>query len=85
MSNQDTIINSESLWPKDAAEDEAVITNWFVSEGSAVDEGTVLGEMQVEKVSVDVVANIQASVSEIIINEGEEFGRGDSLVRLTAE
>ena len=85
MSNQETVISSESLWPEDAAEDEAVITNWFVSEGSAVDRGTTLREMQVEKVSVDIVANTQGEVDEIMIDEGGELSRGDPLARLMIE
>ena len=76
-------IDSASIWPADADDvDEGYLANWFVREGSAVDDGETIGEMQVEKVSIDVTAPTDGTVTELVVVEGGEFTRGDVLARI---
>lgn len=83
MSGTDRLeINTADVWPEDADEDEGVVTNWFTSEGSQVEEGDTLCEIQVEKVSVDVPAPVAGTVHEIVCDEDDEFERGDTLAVL---
>lgn len=83
MAGDDHIeIDTADVWPDDADEDEGVVTNWFTSEGSQVEEGDTLCEIQVEKVSVDVPAPASGTVHEIVCGEDDEFERGDPLAVL---
>ncbi|RDZ63435.1 biotin attachment protein [Haloferax sp. Atlit-12N] len=76
-------VNSADSWPDDADDvAEGYLANWFVSEGSAVDEGETLCEIQVEKVSIDVAAPTAGTVTEILVAEGGDFDRGDVLARV---
>ncbi|WP_396612072.1 lipoyl domain-containing protein [Haloferax sp. S1W] len=76
-------IDSASVWPEDADDvTEAYLANWFVREGSAVEQGETLCEMQVEKVSIDVPAPVAGTVTEIVVAEGSDFDRGDVLARI---
>ncbi|WP_416840850.1 lipoyl domain-containing protein [Haloferax sp. DFSO52] len=80
----DTVdIDSTTLWPADSDDvDEGYLSNWFVRQGSAVDEGETIGEMQVEKVSIDISAPTSGTVTEVVVAEGGEFTRGDVLARI---
>ncbi|AKU08612.1 lipoyl domain-containing protein [Haloferax gibbonsii] len=76
-------VNSADSWPDDADDvAEGYLANWFVREGSAVDEGETLCEIQVEKVSIDVAAPTTGTVTEILVAEGGDFDRGDVLARV---
>ncbi|ELZ81262.1 lipoyl-binding domain-containing protein [Haloferax gibbonsii ATCC 33959] len=76
-------VNSADSWPDDADDvAEGYLANWFVREGSAVDEGETLCEIQVEKVSIDVAAPTAGTVTEILVAEGGDFDRGDVLARV---
>ncbi|MBC9987279.1 biotin attachment protein [Haloferax sp. AS1] len=76
-------VNSADSWPDDADDvAEGYLANWFVHEGSAVDEGETLCEIQVEKVSIDVTAPTAGTVTEILVAEGGDFDRGDVLARV---
>ncbi|ELZ78397.1 lipoyl domain-containing protein [Haloferax larsenii] len=76
-------VDSATVWPEDADDvTEAYLANWFVREGSAVDQGETLCEMQVEKVSIDVTAPVSGTVTEIVVGEGVDFDRGDVLARI---
>ncbi|ADD07560.1 lipoyl-binding domain protein (plasmid) [Natrialba magadii ATCC 43099] len=77
-------INTADVWPEDTDENEGVVSNWFTSEGSQVEEGDTLCEIQVEKVSVDVPAPAAGTVHEIVCAEDDEFERGDILAVLEA-
>ncbi|KAB1187943.1 MULTISPECIES: lipoyl domain-containing protein [Haloferax] len=80
---EDVDVDSASIWPDDADDvNEGYLANWFVREGSAVDEGEAIGEMQVEKVSIDVSAPTSGTVTELVVAEGGEFSRGDVLARI---
>lgn len=79
---QDRIAVTLSTWPDDADSEEAVVVNWFTREGATVEEGESLCEVQVEKVSVDVLAPADGTVVEIVRGEDDEFARGDTLAWL---
>ncbi|SDY42559.1 lipoyl domain-containing protein [Halobellus clavatus] len=66
-------------WPDDADSDEGVVVNWFIRQGAAVDPETSLCEVQIEKVSVDVLAPVAGTLEEIVVSEDGEFARGDTL------
>ncbi|WP_254533753.1 lipoyl domain-containing protein [Natrinema gelatinilyticum] len=86
MSSDRVAITVEEYWPEDVDESEAgVVTNWFVREGAHVDEGDTLCEIQVEKVSTDVVAPVGGELVEIVLEEDAEFERGDTLAVIEPE
>lgn len=66
-------------WPDDADSDEGVVVNWFVREGATVEEADSLCEVQVEKVSIDVFAPVDGTLTEIVCEEDDEFTVGDTL------
>lgn len=83
MSPEAVSVTAEGVWPDDAEEiEEGVVANWFVREGGRVEEGETLGEIQVEKVSVDLPAPTAGRVEAILVRPNEPFGRGDPLVRI---
>ncbi|MFC6614321.1 lipoyl domain-containing protein [Halopenitus salinus] len=69
-------VDTADVWPEDADAEEAVVVNWFASEGSRVEAGADLLEFQVEKVSVDVPAPVSGTLVEIALPEDAEFERG---------
>lgn len=83
MSDDTVAVDSETVWPADAADvEEAIVSNWFVREGTAVSAGDPIAEIQIEKVSIDVPASATGEVAEILIEEQGEFRRGDVLARI---
>lgn len=79
MSGDRVAIETEDLWPEDADEEEGFVANWFVREGATVEAGDVLCEIQVEKVSVDVLAPVDGELVEVVLGEDAEFRRGETL------
>lgn len=78
-------VDSAAVWPADAADvDEAVVANWFVREGTSVEAGETICEIQIEKVSVDVPAPATGTLAEVLVPENGEFRRGDTLARIEA-
>ncbi|MFP4591528.1 MAG: lipoyl domain-containing protein [Halobacteriales archaeon] len=70
----------EIAWPEDAEDvEEGVVVNWFVREGAAVRDGETIGEVQIEKVGIDVDAPVAGTVAEIAVEEDATFARGDPL------
>lgn len=84
MSESDAVaVSSSTVWPEDAMDvEEGVVATWFTREGAHVDEGETLCEIQIEKVSVDVPAPVSGTVESILVDENDEFERGDVLVRI---
>ncbi|MEF8785847.1 MAG: lipoyl domain-containing protein [Haloarculaceae archaeon] len=80
--NEDRIAVTLAEWPDDADSDEGVVVNWFTREGASVNEGESLCEVQVEKVSVDVLAPAGGTLAEIVCEEDDEFEQGDTLAWL---
>jgi pyruvate/2-oxoglutarate dehydrogenase complex dihydrolipoamide acyltransferase (E2) component len=82
--SDETVVDAGSVWPEDATDvEEGYLANWFVRVGTTVTTGETLCEVQVEKVSVDVPAPIDGEVTDIVVEEGDEFARTDPLARLT--
>jgi len=79
MSRDDRVAVTLEDWPDDADSDEGVVVNWFVREGASVDGGESLCEVQVEKVSVDVLAPTAGTLAEVVLGEDDEFDRGDTV------
>jgi pyruvate/2-oxoglutarate dehydrogenase complex dihydrolipoamide acyltransferase (E2) component len=84
MSDDDLVpVDSAVVWPEDARDvEEAIVANWFVSEGNNVEEGDTIAEIQIEKVSVDVPAPATGELVERLVGETEEFERDDALARI---
>ena len=82
MSGTDRIAVTLDEWPDDADSDEGVVVNWFVREGASTEVGESLCEVQVEKVSVDVLAPTDGTLVEVVCGEDDEFARGDTLAWL---
>ena len=84
MSDESVAVDSETVWPADSDDvDEAIVANWFVREGTAVTEGDPIAEIQIEKVSIDVLAPATGEIAEILVGEQDEFRRGDVLARIS--
>lgn len=62
---------------------EGVVGTWFVNHGEQVREGQVIAEVQVEKVSQEVVAPV-AGVLYQYVAEGVGIGQGESIARIDA-
>jgi pyruvate/2-oxoglutarate dehydrogenase complex dihydrolipoamide acyltransferase (E2) component len=78
----DRVAVTVAEWPDDADSDEGVVVNWFTREGATVEEGDSLCEVQVEKVSLDVLAPVDGTLVEVVCGEDDEFARGDTLAWL---
>lgn len=75
-------VDTADVWPEDADEDEGIVINWFMAEGSHVEEGDSICELQVEKVSIDVPAPVTGTLDEIVLEEDDEFEQGATLARV---
>ncbi len=75
-------VDAATIWPEDAADvEEGIVATWFVRDGATVEEGDTLCEVQIEKVSVDVVAPV-GGVVEREVEENEPFDQVQTLVRI---
>lgn len=84
MSGETVAVDSESIWPADSDDvEEAIVSNWFVQEGTSVAKDDPIAEIQIEKVSIDVPAPLSGKVSEILIPEQGEFQRGEVLAQIS--
>lgn len=72
-------VTADGDWTNDVDENEGVVVNWFAGEGSAVDAGDVLCEIQVEKVSIDIPAPTDGTLTDVVLDEDDEFTIGDTL------
>lgn len=72
-------ITADGDWAADVDAEEGIVVNWFAGEGSAVDDGDTLCEIQIEKVSIDVQAPVDGTLDEIVHDEDDEFTVGDTL------
>jgi len=86
MSESETVVDSALVWPADATDvDEGVVSNWFAGEGSHVEQGKTICEIQIEKVSVDVPMPVTGTVTERLVAENDVFARGDPLARVSPD
>ncbi|SEP05116.1 Biotin-requiring enzyme [Halogranum amylolyticum] len=84
--SEETTVSASSVWPEDAADvEEGYLANWFVRPGATVEAGETLCEVQVEKVSVDVPAPVDGTLTERLVEEGDEFTREDPLARIDSD
>ena len=60
---------------------EGVLATWFVSEGAAVAPDQLLAEVQVDKVSADVVAPA-AGVVHLLVDEDSAVRQGTPIARI---
>lgn len=72
-------VDTDDVWPEDAEEDEGIVINWFMTQGSRVEKGDSICELQVEKVSIDVPAPVTGTLDEIVLEEDDEFEQGETL------
>jgi pyruvate/2-oxoglutarate dehydrogenase complex dihydrolipoamide acyltransferase (E2) component len=86
MSDETVAVESETIWPADSDDvEDAIVSNWFVREGTTVTEGDPIAEIQIEKVSIDVPAPATGEVRELLVDEQGEFERGDTLARISTD
>ncbi|MFT4922187.1 MAG: pyruvate/2-oxoglutarate dehydrogenase complex dihydrolipoamide acyltransferase (E2) component [Haloarculaceae archaeon] len=78
-SDDHVAVTTDAVWPAEADAEEAVVINWFAREGTSVQTGETICEIQVEKVDVDVLAPVEGTLAEIVCGEDDEFVRGDTL------
>jgi pyruvate/2-oxoglutarate dehydrogenase complex dihydrolipoamide acyltransferase (E2) component len=84
--SEGTTVTAWSVWPDDAQDvEEGYLANWFVRPGATVEAGETLCEIQVEKVSVDVPAHIDGTLTERLVEEGDEFTRDEPLARIDSD
>jgi pyruvate dehydrogenase E2 component (dihydrolipoamide acetyltransferase) len=56
--------------------DEGVVVTWFVEPGARVDEGALVAEVQVEKVSQEVYAPARGHITELLVPPGSAVAQG---------
>lgn len=72
-------VRAEGDWEDDVDETDGVVVNWFAREGREVERGAPLVEIQIEKVSIDVLAPVDGTLDEVVKGEDDEFAIGDTL------
>lgn len=60
---------------------EGVVATWFVNDGAPVAEGQLLAEVQVDKVTVEVLAPA-AGVVRLLVAEGGVARQGEPIARI---
>ncbi|EMA43086.1 lipoyl domain-containing protein [Halococcus saccharolyticus] len=84
MGDDTVAVETEEVWPDDSEDiEEAIVANWFVREGSVVTAGDPIAEIQIEKVSIDVPAPVGGEIVAVLVEEQDEFRRGDVLARIS--
>lgn len=66
---------------KETPDAEGVLATWFVSEGAAVSADQLLAEVQVDKVSADVLAPA-AGVVHLLVDEDSAVRQGTAIARI---
>jgi pyruvate/2-oxoglutarate dehydrogenase complex dihydrolipoamide acyltransferase (E2) component len=75
---------SEVAFPALSADNpqaQGVLATWFVEQGAAVAEGQLIAEVQVDKVSADVVAPT-AGVITRLVEEDDAVVQGEAIARI---
>lgn len=72
-------------WTGSSDAEEGFIANWFAREGSAVKEGQVLGEVMVEKATLEVAAPQAGLVRRVLIRRGDVVKPGQVVAEIAAE
>lgn len=63
---------------------EGVVGTWFVNHGEKVAAGQVIAEVQVEKVSQDVVSSVAGTLYQLVA-EGVSVSQGDPIARIETD
>jgi len=80
MNGSDRVpVDSAAVWPADAADEEALLLDWYVGPGDRVEDGDIVCTFQVEKVDVDVPAPAAGVLRDVQIAADTEFQYGDTL------
>lgn len=66
---------------KETPDAEGVLATWFVAEGASVAADQLLAEVQVDKVSADVVAPA-AGVVHLLVDEDTAVRQGTTIARI---
>lgn len=64
--------------------DEGFIANWFVSNGAAVREGQVLGELMVEKANIEITAPADGTIQNVHVQRGDVVKPGMLVAELVS-
>ena len=75
---------TEVLFPplsKESPRAEGILSTWFVSDGTAVSADQLIAEVQVDKVSADVVAPV-AGVIRLLVAEETVVTQGAPIARI---
>lgn len=75
----------ESAWEGLEEDAEALLAQWLVAPGDAVDAGQELGLAELVKASVPLVAPVSGRIAELGVAAGESFGRRAVLARIAPE
>jgi pyruvate/2-oxoglutarate dehydrogenase complex dihydrolipoamide acyltransferase (E2) component len=75
-------VTAGGVWPADVEDEEGVVSNWFVRPGARVDAGETLCEVQVEKVTVEVVSPVAGVVADRLVDEREPIAPDTPLIRI---
>ena len=66
---------------KEAPDSVGVLSSWFVRDGESVAEDQVIGEVQVDKVSAELVAPVGGTVH-LLVAEDAEVQQGSVIARI---
>ncbi len=69
----------------DVSVEEAVLANWFITEGTLVTAGQVLGEVMAEKVNVEVIAPNTGVIQHIRLHRGDVVRSGMVIAELVTD
>jgi pyruvate dehydrogenase E2 component (dihydrolipoamide acetyltransferase) len=76
-------VAGEVVFPRVSGQaDEGVLVTWLVQVGTTVNEGDVIGSVQVEKVEQDVYAPTSGRVVELLVAQGDIARQGDAIARI---
>jgi biotin carboxyl carrier protein len=80
--SESVTVDSDAYWPADVDAEEAIVTNWFVQPGTQVQDGDLLGEIQVEKVAIELTATTTGEVTALLVDEDAAFEQGEPLLSI---
>lgn len=83
MTDDVVTVTAGEYWTDDVADtEEGVVTNWFVNEGTNVSADELLGEIQIEKVTIDIHAPTDGTIVKLAVAEGDAFEQTSTLFQI---